>query len=542
LQRVWFRNCVVNWRVNTKSKSYKRVAKQPEGPQKIIKYSQLPLADRLLERLRNPLCYRKEPIQSASVSEDVLIPYLSDPKRLLPENEKSLEVVVHDNILHPRCHYSFLVPLVNYLFYRPTFNTQKEGAKTVIITPTKEFATILFEACVSLLPNKKDIEKVRNISNSKAAQLSQEFNNSYISICTPSELQHISQSSDHILDDMRLALIHYADIVLENKEDSLVISSVLSQMAPVHSTLMFAHSLTEPVVNFAKENLPQRSWVNLKPTPTDIEDIPAIQYSSVLVNEANRFECLMRLLNIHHQGKTLVYLNSVSLVEDLGVYLHSRGYKVEIFHSSLDARDQKKRFGSFVNGFSEILLCTDLLLRSNDIQGCSLCIQYRLPLKSLGTVLHRSWKMGSKGGKVLKTFLLYFEEDKVYLPTLESKYNVKLSDIPIPSTKENRKALTKRTAQTIKKTNSQLGIPFQNTAQKLIEELGDTEALSRALFLLSKIEDPDEFDILPKATKARIARKEKIMKVENYVANKKQKARELRQLHQQIAGESLLKD
>merc|ERR1712137_937218 len=97
-------------------------------------------------------------------------------------------------------------------------------------------------------------------------------------------------------------------------------------------------------------------------------------------------------------------------------------------------------------------------LQGNDIQGCSLCIQYRLPLKSLGNVLHRSWKMGAKRdpNRIAKTFLLHFNEDQGFFQTLRSKYNVPLQEIPIPSEKENKKALTKRSVQVIRKTNTQL--------------------------------------------------------------------------------------
>merc|ERR1711974_27177 len=151
------------------------------------------------------------------------------------------------------------------------------------------------------------------------------------------------------------------------------------------------------------------------------------------------------------------------------------------------------------------------------------CIQYRLPVKSLGNFLHRSWKMGAKKdpGSNSKSFLLHFEEDKPFLHTLKSKYNVPLKGCQIPTDAENSRALTAKSAKEIKVTHEKLAKPFEDTAKFLIKDLGEVEALSRALFLLNKQNVPgQDFTILPKSAQARVARKEKIQKIEAYVARK----------------------
>lgn len=96
-------------------------------------------------------------------------------------------------------------------------------------------------------------------------------------------------------------------------------------------------------------------------------------------------------------------------------------------------------------GFSEILFCTDLLLLGNDIQGCTLCIQYRVP-QSLGVVLHRSWKMGAKREVASnpQNYLLYFKDEKKSIEALENNYNLKMKEEEIPSVNENRKAISRQ--------------------------------------------------------------------------------------------------
>ena len=123
--------------------------------------------------------------------------------------------------------------------------------------------------------------------------------------------------------------------------------------------------------------------------------------------------------------------------------MNERNYNVEILHSQLDPRERRKRFGAFVQGYAEVLLCTDALLLENDIKGCSLCVQYRLPLRSLGNFLHRSWKMGGKNDSRFqsKSILLHYEEDEPLLETLRTQYHVPITPHLCPSDEENQEAM-----------------------------------------------------------------------------------------------------
>ena len=95
------------------------------------------------------------------------------------------------------------------------------------------------------------------------------------------------------------------------------------------------------------------------------------------------------------------------------------------------------------------MLCTDAILAENDIQGCSLCIQYRLPQQSLGQFLLRSWKMGGKRDPryQCKSFLLHFEEDLPALKALRRDYHVPILSEPHPSAEENENALLSKASQ-----------------------------------------------------------------------------------------------
>ena len=79
----------------------------------------------------------------------------------------------------------------------------------------------------------------------------------------------------------------------------------------------------------------------------------------------------------------------------------------------------------------------------------TLIMVYILPLKSLGTVLHRSWKMGSKRdiNSNCKSFILHFPEDSKNLDILKEKYNMNIKQKSHPTDKENIDAITNKTVQ-----------------------------------------------------------------------------------------------
>jgi len=515
-----------------------RRAKSGGSAWKTHKYGQMGLAESVIERLRQPLMKRAESITQASASEDVSVPLLMRAPALWPQGpQKSLQYIFYDQLSHPRHPLSFLLPIVHHLFHAvPPRSAPSQGPEVLIVTPTPELVTILHDLCISLLPHRDAVSQVIACSGRGPSPHARDWKNARVAIMAPG----VPTGDIH---QARTLIVHYAEELVASEGThaaSQELMALRQAMAPEHSCLYFAENLTHDLVSHVQETLPDRWWINLRGAKKEgLQPVQDMEFRAIQVDEADRFECLLRLLHIHHKGKTLLFLNSVELLEDLATYLHQRDWNVEIFHSHLDGKDRKRRFGAFVQGYAEIMLCTDAILAENDIQGCSLCIQYRLPQQSLGQFLLRSWKMGGKRDPryQCKSFLLHFEEDLPALKALRRDYHVPILSEPHPSAEDNENALLSKASQKVKQVHHSIGMHYHQSAKQLIDEVGAENALGRALFLLSRVEKPahwTQFDLLPRSVKARLARKEKQASVEKALAQKKKRTKHLNQLRHSL--------
>ena len=109
--------------------------------------------------------------------------------------------------------------------------------------------------------------------------------------------------------------------------------------------------------------------------------------------------------------------------------------------------------------------------------------------------------------------------------TLRRDYCIPLTKGNYPTDEETEAALIHGACRKVKAVYGAVGDQYRETAAQLAKEIGAEAALSRALFLLSKVERPTKvpFEVLPKSVKARLARKEKIQAREKAVAAKKKK-------------------
>lgn len=325
--RIYFAkyNCFEGSRIITR-----RSGTKPKSELKLIQYSQLPLSKNLVKRLKQPLCKRSEFISSTSIPEDILLPLFLKPKNFLPseKNDKGMQYIIHDDILNFKYHYTFLLPLVNYLFYDEAINLstlttreqfkQFSGPKAIIITPTKELVNILYDACISLLPEQKDIQKVVSFGLSKNEDFSNPklFNQAKIVISTSDALNSIISASEFSLHEINNVIIHCANILTENDNHSSEIGSLLSQISDKRSILLFTNQITEKLIDFSKLHLHKRWWINLIPSTNSITPSNPISYKTIQINEHNRIECIKKIINIHHKKKTIIFINSIELLED----------------------------------------------------------------------------------------------------------------------------------------------------------------------------------------------------------------------------------
>ncbi|PTL25543.1 helicase [Prevotella sp. oral taxon 820] len=104
--------------------------------------------------------------------------------------------------------------------------------------------------------------------------------------------------------------------------------------------------------------------------------------------DKDKLDCLLRLLLYIGEQSSIIFLNYRDSVVRVADFLHANGFSPTIYHGGLDQNLREESIYKFMNGSTNILVCTDLGSRGLDIPNVQNIINYHLP-ESSEAFVHR---------------------------------------------------------------------------------------------------------------------------------------------------------
>lgn len=329
---------------------------------------------------------------------------------------------------------AFLLPTITRLL---SAARRKHHIGAVIISPTRELASQIFDVLQSLLAFQEESEEGGEEHAKISGQLllggtsdAKEDLKAFLSLCpslligTPGRLLELL-SSRYVharADTFEVLVLDEADRLLDlGFKDTL--TGIISRLPKQRRTGLFSASVTDAVVGgLVRSGLRNPVKVAVKVHVQDVQKrTPAsLETCYVLANPAQRLAHVQRMLPAHDPQKAILYVSTCACVDYFSAILPAviRRYAVLALHGKQTPSQRKKNFSTFAKSTSPVLLVTtDLAARGLDVPAVDLVLQLDAPTDPK-SFLHRCGRAGRAGRPGLAILFLSPGREESYIPFL----------------------------------------------------------------------------------------------------------------------------
>jgi len=170
------------------------------------------------------------------------------------------------------------------------------------------------------------------------------------------------------------------------------IKEIFTFMPSDRQTLLFSATMPKAIKDLASRILQNPEFITI--TKNEVTNSKITQ-SFYVVEEAERDEALVRLLDYKDPNKAIVFCRMKSEVDRVTTMLISLGYAAKGLHGDMEQRQREETIKAFKKDL-EILVATDVAARGLDVSDVSHVFNYHIPFDSESYV-HRIGRTGRAG-------------------------------------------------------------------------------------------------------------------------------------------------
>jgi ATP-dependent RNA helicase DeaD len=220
------------------------------------------------------------------------------------------------------------------------------------------------------------------------------------------QLKHIEKASvvvatpGRLLDLLRSGKIDITPkfVVLDEADEMLDmgflddIKEIFTFMPSDRQTLLFSATMPQAIKELAKRILNNPKFITI--TKSEVTN-SKISQSYYVVEEFERDEALIRLLDYKDPSKAIVFCRMKSEVDRVTTMLVSQGYAAKGLHGDMEQKQREETIRAFKKDL-EILVATDVAARGLDVSDVTHVFNYHIPFDSESYV-HRIGRTGRAG-------------------------------------------------------------------------------------------------------------------------------------------------
>jgi len=341
------------------------------------------------------------------------------------------------------------------------------------------------------------------------------------------QLKHIAKASvvvatpGRFLDLLRSGKIDIAPkfVVLDEADEMLDmgflddIKEIFTFMPSNRQTLLFSATMPPAIKDLASRILNNPEFITITKKEVTNSNITQSYY---VVEEYERDEALLRLLDYKNPNKAIVFCRMKSEVDRVTTMLISQGYAAKGLHGDMEQRQREETIKAFKKDL-EILVATDVAARGLDVNDVTHVFNYHIPFDSESYV-HRIGRTGRAGKDGVAVSIVTPSEFRSLLK-IQKSVGSKLIAKEIPTISEVK---SKSKNELISKIEN---VDVSENAIDLIERLKEEYDLSTIAYKLATLLQ-DEIEV---SGSDRIGKsKKEIKRIENRAKNEKRPAKRRR--------------
>ena len=277
---------------------------------------------------------------------------------------------------------------------------KKEIERALVITPTRELATQVSDELYYLgrFCGIRTITVYGGVGYGRQIALINK--GVQIIVATPGRLKDLYKKGKIDSFNPEIIVLDEADEMLDMGflEE---IKEIFEYIPQNRQTLLFSATMPEPIKELANEILTNPQFVSVvgedESTTNNI-----IEQSYYVIEEAQRDEAIVKLLETEETNKSIVFCRMKREVDRLTEHLKAMGFLAEGLHGDLDQMERERIIKGYRRGESKVMVATDVASRGLDVKNVTHVFNYHIPFDPQSYV-HRIGRTGraGKAGKAI---------------------------------------------------------------------------------------------------------------------------------------------
>ena len=308
---------------------------------------------------------------------------------------------------------------------------KNRSVQALILCPTRE---LCMQITKDLLSYAKYIPEIMIVPVYGGASIEVQFKSlakkPQIIVATPGRLQDMIRRNRIDFSNVQWMVLDEADEMLDMgfQED---VDAILEYMPEEKNTLLFSATMpaeVEQILNkYMKE--PVRISIGQKNSGT-----ANVRHNYYMIKASDRYLALKRLIDYYPSIYGIVFCRTKLETQEVADSLIHDGYNAASLHGDLSQAQRDLVMNHFRQGFTQILVATDVAARGLDVTNLSHIINYNLP-DDIDTYVHRSGRTG-RADKTGICISLVHQKEKHKIKAIEKQLGRPMERELIPTAQQ----------------------------------------------------------------------------------------------------------
>ncbi len=271
-------------------------------------------------------------------------------------------------------------------------NPDNKHLQAVILCPTRELAVQAANELRCFTKYMHDVKVLPVYGGQDISRQIRGLKGVQVIVGTPGRVMDHMRRHTIRMDEVQTVVLDEADEMLNMgfREDMEVILGAIDHP---HQTCLFSATMPKAILEITDQYQKDPELIRITREELTMERIHQYYYP---IKHEFKTLALIRLLEYHNYGKSMVFCNTKSMTDELSAELQKAGYPADSLHGDLSQKQRDSVMARFRSGSVKILVATDIAARGIDVDDVEAVFNYDLPQESEYYV-HRIGRTGRAG-------------------------------------------------------------------------------------------------------------------------------------------------
>ncbi len=359
---------------------------------------------------------------------------------------------------------AFALPLLSKV------NAKSKSTQVLILTPTRELAIQVAEACQQYAKHLKGVNVLPIYGGqSYTIQLKQLNRGAQVIVGTPGRVMDHMRRKTLDLNNLNALVLDEADEMLRMGfiDD---VKWVLEQSPSDRQIALFSATMPREVKKVADQHLQNPTLIKIASKTATAANITQRYW---IVRGTNKLDAITRILESEDSDGVIIFVRTKNATVELSDRLTARGFRSDALNGDLPQANREKIIDRLRKAKLDILVATDVAARGLDVERISHVINYDVP-HDTESYIHRIGRTG-RAGRAGQAVLFIAPREKRMLYSIERATKQPITPMDLPTIADINRSRVERFKDKIADTIDNENLDFFS---QLISELQRDKELS----------------------------------------------------------------